>query len=332
MDLSYVLKIIKGKWNPPKDTRPSFSGHNVLVTGANSGLGLEAAVKFVQLGAAKVVLGVRTLSKGEEAQKQIEARTGRKGVAEVWHLDMLDYASIKAFAEQATKLERLDIAVLNAGVVMSTYKESSYGYEQTMQVNVLSTALLALLLIPKLKASKTSTYTPVLEIVGSTNHYLCKSLNSNTTPFASYNGAAGFSGPEAQYSVSKLFVMYAQTGLVQIANNTETKTTNAYVTVVCPGATKSDLARDITAWYLRAALAVFAAIAQRQTEQGARTYISGVNLGEKAHGKFWQDDAIREPAPLLIGEKGKALQVKVWEEIVEALQKDVPEVEQLVAV
>jgi NAD(P)-dependent dehydrogenase (short-subunit alcohol dehydrogenase family) len=169
-------EVIKGKWIVPKDTRPSFAGQTVIVTGANVGLGLEASVKFVQLGADKVVLAVRTLSKGEEAKKEIERRTKRSGVLDVWHLDMMDYDSIKAFADRATReLERLDIACLNAGVAMIDFKQSQYGYERTLQVNLLSTALLALLLMPKLRASKTATFTPVLEIVGSSNHFLASS-------------------------------------------------------------------------------------------------------------------------------------------------------------
>ena len=77
--MSFLWEVIKGRYSPPKDTRPDFAARNIIVTGANAGLGFEAAAKFVELGAHKVILAVRTLSKGEEAQRQIEARTGRKG-------------------------------------------------------------------------------------------------------------------------------------------------------------------------------------------------------------------------------------------------------------
>ena len=288
------LETVKGKWVVPKDTRPDFTGRTVLVTGANVGLGFEAALKWVQLGAEKVILAVRTLSKGDEAKKQIETKTGRKGVLEVWHLDMMDYASIKAFADRATKeLERLDIACLNAGVVMQSYKESPYGYEQTLQVNVLSTTLLGMLLVPKLRASKTATFTPVLEIAGSSIHFMISKLNNESAPFAEYNKDENYS-PQTQYNVSKLFVMYAQTALTQMANNKETGKPDFYVTVICPGATQSDLARDITSWYFQIFVFIFRHLIQRKTEEGARTYISGVTQGEKAHGRFWKDDVIRE--------------------------------------
>ena len=286
--------LLKGKWMPPKDTHPSFAGQTVIVTGANVGLGFEASMKFVQLGAAKVILAVRTISKGEEAKKQIETRTGRKGVLDVWHLDMMDYSTIKAFADRATReLDRLDIAVLNAGVAMTDFKQSQYGYERTLQVNVISTTLLALLLMPKLRASKTATFTPVMEIVGSTSHFMVSKLNSETEPLASYNRPEGYFYM-TQYSVSKLLVMYAETGLAELARSKETGKPDFYVTVVCPGATTSEFGRDATAWYYEAFKVVFKLLFQRNTEEGARTYISGVTQGEKAHGRFWKDDQIRE--------------------------------------
>jgi NAD(P)-dependent dehydrogenase (short-subunit alcohol dehydrogenase family) len=65
---------------------------------------------------------------------------------------MLAYDSITAFAERAKTLDSLDIAVLNAGVMKQTHAvASSTGHEDTIQVNYLSTALVALLLLPILK-------------------------------------------------------------------------------------------------------------------------------------------------------------------------------------
>lgn len=324
---SFAWEILKAKWNPPKDTKPDLTGRTIIVTGANTGVGFEAAVKFVALGASKVILAVRTVSKGEEAARKIVERTNRKGVVEVWPLDMMDYGSIKAFAERAEKLDRLDIAVLNAGVMKNSFGSSKYGWEETMQVNVMSTAYLALLLVPKLKASKTATYTPVLEIIGSGNHLIVNSLKSESSPFASYNDKATYNGP-VQYSVSKLFVMYVENHIATIMNSPSGKP-DSYVTVVCPGATKSDLARDADAWYLKVLMSIFSFLVQKTTEEGARQYISGVDLGEKGHGKFWVLDRLEPSGPMTQGEKGKLISEKVWEEVLAALEKDVPDVRQL---
>lgn len=111
-------------FTPPKPTH-NYANQTILVTGSNVGLGLEAARWFVKLGAAKVILAVRSSEKGEEARRSIEASTKRKGVVEVWSLDLSSYDSVKACAEQAESLERLDVLVENAGIVTYVSKSSS---------------------------------------------------------------------------------------------------------------------------------------------------------------------------------------------------------------
>ena len=94
----------------------SFAGQTIIVTGANIGLGREAANHIVRLGASKVILAVRHVPKGNDARRYIEDKTGRKGVVEVWELDLASYASVKAFARQAEGLDRLDAVLENAGI------------------------------------------------------------------------------------------------------------------------------------------------------------------------------------------------------------------------
>ena len=122
----------------PKDVKGSFQGRNVLITGANTGIGFEAAIKFVEQGAAKVIIAVRSIEKGEVAKAKIETRTGIKDVVHVWHIDMLDYDSILALAHKVnTELDHVDIAVLNAGLMAADYELTKYGIEKTLQVWVL---------------------------------------------------------------------------------------------------------------------------------------------------------------------------------------------------
>lgn len=117
-------------------------------------------------------------------------------------------------------------------------------------------------------------------------------MNSETEPLAIYNQPKGYFAM-TQYSVSKLLIMYVETALAELAMSKETGKPDFYVTVVCPGATASEFGRDATAWYYKAFMLIFKLV-QRKTEEGARTYISGVTQGEKAHGRFWKDDRIRE--------------------------------------
>ena len=147
-----------------------YTDQTIIVTGSNVGLGLEAARHFTRLDAAKVILAVRSLSKGEAAKKSIEESTKSKGVVEVWHLDLGSYASVKEFAKKAEGLDRLDALVENAGIAphkYSTFEDN----EATITVNVVSTFLLGLLLLPKLRESgQKFNVTPHLAIVSSEVH------------------------------------------------------------------------------------------------------------------------------------------------------------------
>lgn len=59
------------------------SGKTYIVTGSNSGLGLETARRLVEFSASCVVLAVRNVKAGENAKKEIENSTGRKGIIQV---------------------------------------------------------------------------------------------------------------------------------------------------------------------------------------------------------------------------------------------------------
>lgn len=153
----------------PYPTR-SFSGQTIIVTGSNVGLGLEAARHFTRLGAAKVILAVRSLSKGEAAKQSIEETTDRKDVVEVWHLDLGNYESVKEFSKKAQGLDRIDALVENAGVASTSWSVMEEN-ETTITINVVSTFLLGLLMLPKLRESgQRFNITPHLSITCSEVH------------------------------------------------------------------------------------------------------------------------------------------------------------------
>jgi retinol dehydrogenase 12 len=159
----------------PKYPDYDFSGQTVIVTGSNGGLGFEAAQHIVRLNAAKVIIACRTLSKGEEAKEKILSSTKRKDdCIEVWKLNLSATESVKEFAKQAEALDRLDAVIENAGVSNEDWRFDG-DVEQTIQVNVISTILLALLLLPKLRetAQRYAT-TAHLEVVTSEMHQITK--------------------------------------------------------------------------------------------------------------------------------------------------------------
>lgn len=147
-------------------------GQTVIVTGANVGLGFEAARHFVRLGAAKVILAVRDQRKGERAKTSIHELEKRQQVVEVWSLDLCSYESVTQFADRVHRtLPRVDVLLENAGVAKYTYSVAEDD-ETSITVNVVSTFLLALLLLPKLRETAARyNVTPRLTITTSNVHF-----------------------------------------------------------------------------------------------------------------------------------------------------------------
>lgn len=157
----------------PQYPTTDCTGRTIIVTGANTGLGKEAARHLVKLNAERVIITSRTASKGEAAAKEIEqTSTGRKGVVEVWDLDLENHDNVKAFGERVKTLKRLDAIIENAGKNTMKYYEVA-GNESTITVNVVSTFLLALLVLPKLQeTARIYNIVPTLTIVSSDVHYM----------------------------------------------------------------------------------------------------------------------------------------------------------------
>jgi NAD(P)-dependent dehydrogenase (short-subunit alcohol dehydrogenase family) len=132
------------------------SGKTYIVTGSNNGLGLETARHLVGSEASLVVLAVRNTVAGEKAKADIERTTGRKGVVEVWHLDLASHASVRKFASKATKeLDRIDGLIENAGVMLDNWTLAE-NMETSMTVNVINTLFLGMLMMPQMMKSAES--------------------------------------------------------------------------------------------------------------------------------------------------------------------------------
>jgi retinol dehydrogenase-13 len=125
----------------------------MLVTGGNTGIGLETVVGLAQTGA-HVVLTTRTMAKGEEALRQIVGRTGSDRV-EVMQLDLGSFASIRDFATAfLDRHNRLDVLINNAGLAPAGHRwETAEGFEAAFGVNHLGHFLLTSLLLDHMVAS-----------------------------------------------------------------------------------------------------------------------------------------------------------------------------------
>ena len=180
----FGLKFLKSQLFthiPP--TTADFSGQTIIVTGSNTGLGLEAARQLATLGAARIVLAVRTVSKGEAAKADILATTKiTEDIIEIWPLDLSDLESMRKFGTRVAGLERLDAVIQNAGILSPLNVTYVGEIEAHFAINTIAAVLVGLLVLPKLReTSKRFETRTRLSFVGSDMHYVA-SVSEATAP------------------------------------------------------------------------------------------------------------------------------------------------------
>jgi NAD(P)-dependent dehydrogenase (short-subunit alcohol dehydrogenase family) len=152
----------------------SYADHTIIVTGANGGLGLEAARHFARLGAARVILACRDTERGEAAKADIERSiTTSSTVIEVWSLDLCSFDSVRAFCRRADKeLERLDVLLANAAMLSIGSAKMAEGYEMQVTINVISNFLMVFMLLPLMKRTAAKwNVEPAVTVVASEAHF-----------------------------------------------------------------------------------------------------------------------------------------------------------------
>lgn len=267
----------------PADLR--VTGQSAIVTGSNVGLGLAASRQLLQLGLSHLIMGVRSQAKGDTAAQQLRQDFPKSQIS-VWILDMESYDSIRKFVAQCESLPRIDIAILNAGLMASSYTTTpSTGHEVTMQVNYLSTMFLTLLLLPVLKAkgAADATRPPVLSIVGSDLAY-SHSLKTKGPILAQFDNAKTF-GQVPSYSNSKLILMFFIAKLAELVKPNE-----VLINMSNPGMTKgTSLGHDANA-IVKKIFGVAQYFLARTPEVGASVYLdAALAYGVESHGSFISD-------------------------------------------
>jgi NAD(P)-dependent dehydrogenase (short-subunit alcohol dehydrogenase family) len=303
----------------PPYPKESWEGKTCIVTGANVGLGLEAARHIARLGASKVILTSRNYEKGEEAQKSIEETTKcGSDVIEIWQLDLCSYESVKQFAARCNTLSRIDAVIENAGIATRDFKMAEKD-ETTITTNVVSTVLLGLLLLPKLKETAQRYNTrPHLTVVSSEVHFRT-SFPERKTPSGQSIFEALSDKENARmhdrYNVSKLLEVFAVREIVA------TKASEGYpviINLVNPGFCVSQLMRNLSPLLRFIIRFIFRA---RSTEVGSRTLVHAASAGEETHGQYLGDCKILDPAPLVLSPEGKEVQKRIWKELSEKLEE-----------
>ncbi|KAL8794654.1 MAG: hypothetical protein Q9195_002850 [Heterodermia aff. obscurata] len=283
----------------PTPESTTVAGKTIIVTGANSGLGLETARQYILLHASRIIIAVRSVDKGKDAVKlltsdpQVKAANPNVSI-EVMKVDLDDTGSVYAFAQKVKQeLDSLDILLLNGGVVIMNYETSANGHERVIQVNYHSNALLALLLLPLLESTAAKKGQPSrLTFVGSVTmglHTLKKEplLESETMAqrFDDKSRYASFN----RYSDSKLMIAaFTQELASHVSAN------KVIVNNLCPGMVATDFDKHL-GFMFRGLMTGVRKIRARSVETGARTYVYATSVaGKESHGTFISSNKITE--------------------------------------
>ncbi|THH09114.1 hypothetical protein EW146_g8786 [Bondarzewia mesenterica] len=230
---------------PPKPTWtandvPDLSGRVVIITGGNSGLGLEVTKVLVLLvHGAKVYIASRNKDKALRALDEIQRETGHQ--AQFLQLDLADLDSVQAAANLFLQKEnRLDILYNSAGIMIPPIEEvSTQGYDLQFAINVLGHFYLTKLLLPTLDS--TAKMNPdgkarVISISSGAHHGYSLSFDTLTDGAARRRLSTETLYAQSKYGVvvfaKELARRYGSVGIVSISLN--------------PGNMKTNLQRQVT--------------------------------------------------------------------------------------
>ena len=215
------------KWTA--DSIADQSGRRVVITGATSGIGEEAA-RVLAGKNASVTIGARNLEKARAVVDKIQEQFPAADVT-VRELDLSKLESVNAFANSIVEdFERLDVLINNAGIMMCPYSETDEGFEIQMGTNHLGHFALTGRLLPLLRATEGSR----LVVVSSMAHKM------GNIDFSDFNWDSRKYDTNRAYGDSKLAnLLFTYELTRKLAGNGK----NPIVTAAHPGWTETDLQR-----------------------------------------------------------------------------------------
>ncbi|POS73825.1 hypothetical protein DHEL01_v207778 [Diaporthe helianthi] len=322
----FMYHQVTAKPQPVKDV--DLSGRTALVTGSNSGVGLETSRQLLELGVSKLILAVRDEEKGIAAAESLLA--GLKGkhkpalspdAVEVWKLDLSSYDSVVAFADRAAKtLTRLDIAVLNAGFgPAKRVVNPATGHDEIIQVNYISTALLAILLLPLASRVRPSQPQPT-RITLTLSEVACwaRFPIGKDVPILPALDAPGklADNTNDRMFVSKLLGHFFVRALAKVV-----PPSIAVIDAASPGAIHdSQFNRDIDKTPPGAVIKAVLRRIGNSSAVGARLITdAAVNHGEDVHGQFLSFGKIVPMPPIVYTDEGAKISAQLWKETLDEL-------------
>ncbi|KAK5658451.1 hypothetical protein OQA88_1840 [Cercophora sp. LCS_1] len=299
----------------------SLVNKTALLTGATTGLGLHAARHLLSLQLSRLIIAVRSPSKGDVVAAELRS-SYPSATVEVWPLEMSSYTSIQALVSRVRAEfsgdKRLDIAILNAGVLdvkFTPNKET--GNCNVVQVNYLSTVLLATLLMPILRA-KGPGEPGRLSIVGSGTALAAPLSGRDKRPFLKGFDEKSFD-VMGRYSDSKLLGHMWMVKLMEhLPDGLEEE---LVVNIVDPGYCRGSGLHREASGVLGRMVELSKVLMARSLDDGAWTYVDAVvKKGKESQGCFVMDWEIRPFAPVVHTKEGEAAMDALWEETMEELK------------
>ncbi len=224
----------------------------IIITGGNSGLGLETAKILAADKNNNLILGCRNQSKAHDAVDELKKLSGNQNV-QTLELDLSSFESIRNFAAKVSTITKsIDVLACNAGLQIAKGTQlTTEGIEKTFGVNHLGHFLLTKLLMPSI--NKVSGR---IVLVSSGTHYNPAIWQSSMfgIPPADYTGWENISAPDSfknypeksrgfvRYSTSKLCVLFFGYELeARLKQNNSSITVNVFDPGLMPG---TELARE----------------------------------------------------------------------------------------
>lgn len=312
----------------PKET---FAGKTIIVTGANAGLGEAACRHFITLNCTRLIMAVRTPAKGEIARKaMLESVGGRTNTdVQVWPLDLGSFASVKAFAKRATEeLDRVDVLVENAGIFQNTrWDVTKDGWEAALQTNLLSSALLAVLLMPKFRetTSKFQAQTRVVVLCSELHMFAEFPEKSSARILESLNDKTKPESLGDRYQTTKLLEILFFRELCSHVTRSSKEPINPIINIPNPGLNDNAVWQgQPTAHISKALFTLFVRFVSRPVAQGAMIIVSAAAAGEESHGSYLSDQVVMEPSAFVGSDQGAKVARKVFVEVMDVLEQHVP--------
>jgi NAD(P)-dependent dehydrogenase (short-subunit alcohol dehydrogenase family) len=280
-----------------------------LVTGANSGLGLEASAQLAEQGFDRVIITARTDAKAEAAVSQLETRTGKR-VFETLILDNHHLATAEAAAsELADRGGQIDVLVLNAGIAPTKdLRRTDDGLEATVSASLVGHHLLTMRLLEKdlLSANARIVIAGSEAARGDVPTFKLLDLENvaeehfdgdiEATIYAQLLMTAPLTyKPSDTYATTKMFVAWWAAELSRLLP--EGLTVNA----VSPGSTPDTNAINNAPFYMRKLMVPMFKIIpgmSHEVADGAGRYIEAVGYDNETTGKFFASKPGKMTGPL----------------------------------